>query len=320
MLATIGTRADARALAAGSHAPPWVEFKWDGIRAVGSWDERGLRLFTRNGNDITHKYPELTSVAAGFTAESGVVDGEIVALDSRGRPSFSRLQQRMNLSETRDIARAALRVPVHFYVFDALQRGGDDLTALPLTARREVLAALTEGPELHTAIVVPPVFDDVDAALSASREHLLEGVMVKNPQSVYRPSTRSADWLKLKLTHMQSVVIGGINPGRGERTGKIGSLLLGVPGPSGLEYVGRVGTGFTDAALEVLGARLARLRQDDSPFVNVPDAEASTAEWVSPTLVGEVEFAEWTDGGMLRQARWRGLRPDTTPADVVREP
>jgi len=144
--------------------------------------------------------------------------------------------------------------------------------------------------------------------------------MVKDPRSRYRPGERSAQWLKLKLTHTQAVVIGGVRPGRGERTGRIGSLLLGVPGPAGLEYVGRVGTGFTDAALQALGAALAPLGRETSPFVAVPPAEAATAHWVRPSLVGEVEFAEWTEGGVLRQARWRGLRPDTAPADVVREP
>ena len=318
MLASNGTRAEALTLAPG--APPWVEFKWDGIRAVGVWDDDGLRLFTRGGNDVTGRYPEITGSSPGFAAHSGVVDGEIVALDPRGRPSFSRLQLRMNLGKPREIARAAAKTPVHYYVFDVLQIGDDDLTHLPLAARRERLERLAAGPELAPSIVVPPVFDDVDAALAASREYGLEGVMVKDPRSLYRPGARSPDWLKLKLTHTQAVVIGGVRPGRGERAGRIGSLLLGVPGPAGLEYVGRVGTGFTDAALDKLGARLARLHRATSPFVAVPAAEASDAQWVTPTLVGEVEFAEWTDGGILRQARWRGLRPDTTPAEVVREP
>lgn len=318
MLATNGTRAEALALAPGS--PPWVEFKWDGIRAVGVWDAGTLRLFTRNGNEVTARYPELTSSSPGFAASSGVVDGEIVALDPHGRPSFSRLQLRMNLGKPREIVRAAEKTPVHYYVFDVLQIGNDDLTRVPLAARRERLERLAAGPDLARSIVVPPVFDDVDAALAASREFGLEGVMVKDPRSLYRPGARSAEWLKLKLTHTQAVVIGGVRPGRGERAGRFGSLLLGVPGPAGLEYVGRVGTGFTDAALDKLGARLARLHRATSPFVEVPAAEASDAQWVSPTLVGEVEFAEWTDGGILRQARWRGLRPDTTPADVVREP
>lgn len=320
MLATIATHADAAALVRASGAPPWVEFKWDGIRAIGVWDAQGLRLFTRSGNDVSHKYPELTRVNPGFAAGAGVVDGEIVALDPRGRPSFSRLQQRMNLSKPHDITRTAETVPVHFYLFDALRGDDEDLTALPLAARRARLEGLTAGPALSPSIVVPPVFDDVDATLAASREHGLEGVMVKDPRSRYVAGTRSTDWLKLKLTHTQAVVIGGVSPGRGERAGRIGSLLLGVPGPSGLEYVGRVGTGFTDAVLATLGARLATLWQDTSPFVEVPEAEASTAQWVTPALVGEVEFAEWTDGGILRQARWRGLRPDTAPEDVVREP
>ena len=320
MLATNATHAEALALARASGTEPWVEFKWDGIRAIGAWNTDGLRLFTRGGNDVTHKYPELTDVDPGFAAPSGIVDGEIIALDGRGRPNFGRLQQRMNRSKAREIGRIVEKIPVHFALFDALRAGDEDLTALPLSARRERLEQLTSGPALSPSIVVPPVFDDVDAALAASREYGLEGIMVKDPNSRYLAGARSDDWLKLKLTHTQAVLIGGVRPGRGERAGRIGSLLLGVPGPDGLEYVGRVGTGFTNVALEALGSRLAGLRRETSPFVAVPEAEASTAQWVTPTLVGEVEFAEWTDGGILRQARWRGLRPDTRPEDVVREP
>jgi len=319
MLATPATPRKAHALARPGDAP-WVEFKWDGVRAIGEWDGERLRLRSRSGSDITPKYPELTAEGLGLAAASAVVDGEIVALDARGRPSFGRLQQRMNLSKPREIARLAESVPVWLYLFDVLEIEGDDLTGLPLRARRVRLDALAGGPGLSPRVIVPPVFDDIEATLEASREHGLEGVMVKDPRSRYRPGERSAQWLKLKLTHTQAVVIGGVRPGRGERTGRIGSLLLGVPGPAGLEYVGRVGTGFTDAALQALGAALAPLGRETSPFVAVPPAEAATAHWVRPSLVGEVEFAEWTEGGVLRQARWRGLRPDTAPADVVREP
>lgn len=319
MLATPATLREAHSLARAGDVP-WVEFKWDGIRAIGDWHGGRLRLRSRSGGDITQRYPELATEDLGLAAASAVVDGEIVALDARGRPSFSRLQQRMNLTGHREIARLAGSVPVWLCLFDVLEVDGEDLTALPLAARRRRLEGIAGGPGLSPRILVPPVFDDIDATLAASREHGLEGVMVKDPRSRYRPGERSADWLKLKLTHTQAAVIGGISPGRGERAGRIGSLLLGVPGPAGLEYIGRVGTGFTDAALKALGAALAPLGRASSPFVGVPAAEASIAQWVQPTLVGEVEFAEWTDGGILRQARWRGLRPDTAPEDVVREP
>ena len=130
---------------------------------------------------------------------------------------------------------------------------------------------------------------------------------------------RAADWLKIKLTRTQDVVIGGIRPGQGGRSGAIGSLLVGIPGESGLQYAGRVGTGFTDAALATLARLLAPLGIDENPFADVPAADARDAIWVKPELVGEVEFAEFTPGGILRHARWRGLRPDRSPDTVVRE-
>ena len=315
MLAVATTPGIARAEAARWGA--WAEMKWDGVRAVGVWDGTRLRLRARSGNDITAKYPELTSIDVGLGPEPAVLDGEIVALDDRGVPSFPLLQRRMNLSATREIAAEAPRTPVHWYLFDLLSHGGEDLASHPLSARRALLEELTTASADH--IVVPPVFDDVDAALAASREFGLEGVVVKDPASGYRRGIRSESWLKLKLTRTQEVVIGAIRPGRGLRSGSIGSLLLGIPGPAGLEYVGRVGTGFSDAALARLDELLTPLRTDENPFVGIPDADASDALWVRPAVVGEVEFAEFTPGGILRHSRWRGLRPDKSPAEVRRE-
>lgn len=321
MLATTSTPALARDASrrwgAGA-AAPWVEFKWDGIRAIGMWDGAALRLFTRSGAEVTARYPELTAGGGlQLGAEPVIVDGELVALDDRGRPSFSRLQSRMNLATPREIAAEAARTPVTYYLFDILASGGADLGGLPLRERRgalDELAATAEPP-----VAVPPVFDDIDAALATAREFGLEGVMVKDPRSRYRQGVRSEEWLKIKLTHTQEVVIGGIRPGRGARAGAIGSLLVGVPGEGGLHYVGRVGSGFGEAALARLEGVLTPMRADVDPFVGVPPADASDALWLRPELVGEVEFAEWTPGGILRQARWRGLRPDKSPAEVTRE-
>ena len=289
--------------------------KWDGIRAVGSWDGTALTLRARSGNDLTATYPDLQDAALG-TAPC-VVDGEIVALDERGRPSFPLLQKRMNLAKPTEITREVGRTPVRYYLFDLLEIDGQDATALPLADRRALLERLADG--AADRIAVPPVFDDLDATLAAAREADLEGVVVKNPASRYRPGERSPDWVKIKLTRTQDVVIGGIRPGQGGRSGTIGSLLVGIPGPDGLHYAGRVGTGFTDASLTVLGRLLAPLGTDEMPFVGVPAADARDAIWVRPELVGEVEFAEFTPGGILRHARWRGLRPDRSPDDVVLE-
>ncbi|GAA1936688.1 ATP-dependent DNA ligase [Microbacterium aoyamense] len=296
---------------------PWVEAKWDGVRAIGFWDGERLHLRARSGNDITSKYPELTTLDAGLGPDPAILDGEIVALDERGRPSFPLLQNRMNLSKPREIAKEAPRTPVRWYLFDVLAHDSVDTATLPLAQRRETLEQIARGS--IPAIVVPPVFDDVDAALDASRQFGLEGVVVKDPASRYRRGIRSESWLKVKITHAQAVVIGGIRPGKGLRSGSIGSLLLGIPGPDGLQYAGRVGSGFSDKTLALLEKTLMPLRSEENPFVGVPREDAADALWVRPEVVGEVEYAEFTPGGILRHSRWRGLRPDTSPAEVVRE-
>lgn len=297
--------------------PAWAEAKWDGIRAIGVWDGSRLRLVARSGNDITMKYPEVTDVDVGLGPEPAIVDGEIVAIDERGRPSFPLLQTRMNLVRAGDIAREAKRTPVQYYLFDVLGARGLDVTARPLRERRRILEDLASA--ASAPLVVPPVFDDVDGALATSRQFDLEGVVVKDPASVYRRGVRSESWLKVKLTRTQEVVLAGIRPGQGGRAQTFGSLLLGIPGPDGLQYAGRVGTGFSDSALRGLMATLAPLHADDNPLVGVPALDARGVQWLRPELVGEVEFGEFTPGGILRHSRWRGLRPDKSPADVARE-
>ncbi|MGC0370500.1 ATP-dependent DNA ligase [Microbacterium sp. SLBN-111] len=316
MLATSSTPGLARA-SAERWGREWVEMKWDGIRGIGMWDGKRLRLRSRNGNDLTATYPELTSVDLGLGAAPAVIDGEIVALDAQGRPSFPLLQKRMNLAQAREIANETSRTPVHLYLFDVLEADGRDVTELTLVERREILERLAA--DAAAVVVVPPVFDDVEAALAASGRFGLEGIVVKDPGAPYRRGQRSDRWLKVKHSRTQEVVIGGIRPGKGNRSGTIGSLLVGVPTAEGLQYAGRVGSGFGEQTLARLSALLEPLRTDADPFVGVPAADARDALWVRPDLVGEVEFAEFTPGGILRQARWRGLRPDKDPAEVVRE-
>ncbi|MGS0563349.1 non-homologous end-joining DNA ligase [Microbacterium aurugineum] len=321
MLAENGTAGVARALS----DPSWVEVKWDGIRALGTWADGRMLLHARRGTDITSRYPELTADGAPFLpVTDAIVDGEIVAFDGHGRPSFSLLQNRMHLTRPREIEREVVRTPIVYMLFDLLRLDGHDLTGMPLRERRILLEDVVAG--LDAPIQIPPVFDDVDAALAASSEFGLEGVVVKDPQSRYRPGQRSPSWLKLKHTRMQEAVIVGIRPGKGDRESTLGSLLLAVPDRSGgrggsapLRYVGRVGTGFTDRILHDLLARLDPLRRETAPLDGVPAPDASDALWVHPELVGEVEFANWTPDGVLRHARWRGLRPDKEPDDIVVE-
>ncbi|MGM7699450.1 non-homologous end-joining DNA ligase [Microbacterium sp. A84] len=319
MLAEPGTPGLARAL-----REPWSEIKWDGIRAIGNWRNGRMQLHARSGIDITARYPELTADGAPhFAAAEAIVDGEIVALDASGRPSFSLLQHRMHLTRGREIEREVVRTPVAYYLFDLLHLDGHDLTRLPLHERRALLEALMES--VAEPVTAPPVFDDLDAALTMSREHGLEGVVVKESGSQYRPGVRSGSWLKIKHTRTQEVVIAGIRPGKGNRAGSIGSLLLGVPDASAdpatgqLRYVGRVGTGFDDRTLRDLTARLEPLRTDTNPLQGVPDADARDALWVQPLLIGEVEFANWTPDGSLRHASWRGLRPDKSASEITIE-
>lgn len=314
MLAENGTPAIARNLS----TPSWVEVKWDGIRAIGTWRDGRMSLHARRGTDITARYPELTADGAPFLpVDEAIVDGEIVAFDSAARPSFSLLQNRMHLTRPREIEREVVRTPVVYMLFDLLRLDGHDLTAMPLRERRTLLGDLVAG--IDAPIQVPPVFDDVDAALAASEEFGLEGVLVKDPASRYRAGQRSPSWLKLKNTRMQEAVIVGIRPGKGEREGTLGSLLLAVPEGGDLRYIGRVGTGFTDRILRDLLARLEPLRVPRAPLDGVPRPDASDALWVRPELVGEVEFANWTPDGILRHARWRGLRPDKTVDEITVE-
>ncbi|WP_417555405.1 non-homologous end-joining DNA ligase [Microbacterium sp.] len=298
----------------------WAEIKWDGVRAIGTWADGRFTLHARSGTDITARYPELTADGAPhLPASDAVIDGEIVAFDARGLPSFSRLQDRMHLTRGREIEREVVRTPVVYVLFDLMRLDGHDLTRMPLRQRRELLEQVASG--LDAPVQVPPVFDDLDAALQLSAQYGLEGVVAKDPASGYRSGVRSASWLKIKHTRTQEVVIVGIRPGQGSRRDGIGSLLLAVPDPDGrLTYVGRVGTGFTDRMLRELTARLQPLRTGAAPLAGVPTADASDALWVRPELVGEVEFANWSPGGILRHARWRGLRADKSPAEVRREP
>lgn len=294
------------------------EMKWDGVRAVVYLDRAAVRIFSRNDRDVTVSYPELAGMADACAGQELVLDGEIVAFDQHGRPSFGRLQQRMHVADASTAAQLSRTVPAVFLAFDLLRMDGHLITGQPYAQRRELLEHLdVDGPSWHT----PPVFEGSAAdALAASQEQGLEGVLAKRLDSVYRPGARSSEWTKVKNIHTQEVVIGGWRPGQGRRTDTIGSLLMGIPGPDGLAYVGHVGTGFTQAVLAELSTRLAKLAADQSPFSQpLPRADARDAQWVRPRLVGEVAFSERTADNRLRHPSWRGLRPDKDAADVVPE-
>ncbi|HEY4994030.1 MAG TPA: ATP-dependent DNA ligase [Nakamurella sp.] len=293
------------------------EGKWDGIRALATLGPAGLRLHSRAGNDFTHAYPELQVLTELLDGHSGVLDGEIVALDAEGRTSFSRLQQRMNLAAARDVARVAQTVPVRFWLFDALHLDGVSLLRKRYDTRRQVLEAL---PLTGDVCLVPPqLAGTVRDALQGSVDQHWEGIVAKRIDSTYLPGKRSRSWIKIKNFRDLEVVIVGWKPGAGRRDGSLGSLLLAVPDPDGtLRYAGKVGTGFTDVILDQLMAALKPLRSNMSAVAgSVPREDAVDAVWVEPTLVGEVKYVEWTNDRRLRATSWRGLRPDKSVHDLV---
>ncbi|WP_413600146.1 ATP-dependent DNA ligase [Curtobacterium sp. Curtsp57] len=292
------------------------ELKWDGVRALATVRDGEVTLRSRNGNDLTAQYPELRELGERAGVD-GVFDGEIVALVERGRPSFQLLQNRMGLTKPREVEAARKTTPVRFLLFDVLEADGHELTRLAYTNRREALSTVVDA---GGVIEVPPAHDgDLDQAMRDSRKAGLEGVVAKKRASKYAEGRRSEAWLKLKHHATQEVVVGGWKPGNGRRAGGVGSLLLGIPGTDGLEYVGKVGTGFSDRDLDEIAVVLGRLERKTPPFTDVPRPDARDAHWVTPERVGEVEFAEWTGDGRLRQPSWRGWRIDKSAGDVVRE-
>jgi bifunctional non-homologous end joining protein LigD len=311
MLATPGSLAGGDRFTGGTE---WAyEMKWDGIRAIATVRGDEVTLRSRNGLDLTASYPELAELAEAVRADA-VLDGEIVAFDASGRPSFGALQKRMGLTSARDVERARLTTPVHLFLFDVLAVDGATCRAEPYAQRRRLLRETVTD---RGSITVPPdAGDDLETALATSVTLRLEGVMAKRRDSPYREGTRSRDWIKLKHTRTQEVVVGGWRPGNGHRADSVGSLLVGIPDADGLRYVGRVGSGFTDRELARLRSRLDALARATSPLIGVPSADAREAHWVTPTLVGEVEFAELTSDGRLRAPTWRGWRPDKSADEV----
>lgn len=308
MLATLGKM---------PHGQRWsFEFKWDGVRAIVSVDGDQVRALSRNDIDITPSYPELLGLSGQLGGVRVVLDGELVTLDKQGAPSFGLLQQRMHVR--RPDEGLLSRYPVRYYAFDLLWIDGQSTLGWPYSRRRHALEKLKlRGKE---PMSVPPRFPGPgEDVLEASRINGLEGVLAKATESVYEPGRRSLAWIKVPLNQTQEVVVIGWKAGSGRRQGMIGALLLGAYGKDGkLEFVGHVGTGFTDSALRDLAARVAPLQRATSPVngAPVPREHARNANWLKPTLVGEVAFRNWTPDGRLRHASWRGLRADKTPADV----
>lgn len=281
------------------------EGKWDGYRLLVDADHGELTLTSRSGRDVTREFPQLQSLAADLADHHVVLDGEVVALDAAGAPSFQAIQHRTADSN------------IEFWAFDVLALDGRSLLRAKYRDRRRILEVLSDG----GVPIVPELLEgDGTDALRYVRDNRYEGVIAKKWDSTYQPGRRSQSWIKDKLWRTQEVVIGGWRAGEGGRTSGIGALLVGVPADEGLHFAGRVGTGFTDKDLANLKKTLKPLHTDASPFTGKltgPDAKGVT--YVRPELVGEVRFSERTSDGRLRQPSWRGLRPDKSPDDVVWE-
>lgn len=295
------------------------EIKWDGVRAVAICQDGRVRLHSRTLRDITPQYPELAAIALELKGREAVLDGEVVAFDDAGRPSFQRLQGRIHVASAGEVRKRRAEVPVTYVVFDLLHLDGESLLGLPYAERRERLEGLgLDGESWQT-----PSFHlgDGEAMLALSKRQGLEGIVAKKLTSPYRPGRRSRDWLKIKNVRGQEVVVGGWVPGKGMREGDIGALVVGVNEGEGtdrhLRFAGKVGTGFSAGELRMLSERLMALRQEASPFEGrQPQRDAIFTE---PVLVAEVEFAEWTNAGTMRHPSYKGLRDDKPAADVLRE-
>ncbi len=291
------------------------EMKWDGMRALVGIDRGDVWLTSRAGNDATGRFPEIAPIAGALGSVDAMLDGELVALDDHGVPSFERLQPRMQAHGRTAVEKGMATQPVVLMVFDVLWLAGHSTCELPYTERRTLLERLElAGPSWQTP---PATFGGGDDVLETSRALGLEGVVAKRVDSVYRPGRRSDAWRKVKTTLGQELVVGGWIPGAGRLEGQLGSLLVGHHDHEGLQFAGRVGSGIDATARERLTRALAPIRRDDSPFVTTP--KLPSPQWVEPELVVEVAFHEWTSAGVLRAPRYRGLRDDKAAADVVRE-
>ena len=292
--------------------PDWIyERKLDGERCLAYRTPDGVRLRSRTDKLLNGTYPELVEALEREATPEFVVDGEIVALRN-GIPSFSRLQGRLGIADPDRARRTG--IAVYYYLFDIPHLEGYDATALPVRTRKRLLRGALDF-HGHVRFLPHRNRDGERLYVDACRRGL-EGLIAKRAEGHYI-GKRSTDWLKLKCSHEQELVVGGFTAPHGKRT-DFGALLVGYYEDGKLRYAGKVGTGFDQRTLKDLGERLGRLERPDPPFVDVHPIPKGT-HWIEPDLVGQFGFSEWTRDGRLRHPRYLGLRDDKRPSEVVRE-
>jgi len=308
MLATLADRA--------FDDPQWFyEIKWDGYRAIAHLDGGAVRLFSRNQNDLTAAYPELSKIPDYVRAEKAILDGEIVALDKQGRPSFGLMQQRTGIgSGGRRIQRTRDDIPVVYYAFDLLYLDGYSVMSAELDQRKELLASILAPSNL--ICYSDHYVGNGKALFEAAAQRQLEGILAKHRTSQYLQK-RSREWLKIKIVRQQECVIGGYTDPRGARE-NFGSVVLGLYDDKGrLIHVGHAGSGFTEQSHTELWKQLHALKTKGSPFFGKVES-TRPVHFVKPELVAEIKFTEWThegqSGGMkMRAPVFEGLRFDKKP-------
>ena len=297
--------------------PDWVfEPKLDGFRVIAYARHGKATLRSRNDKDLTDYAPSIVAELEAQPEDELVLDGELVALDERGLPSFALLQQSLNL-DRRATGQARGDATLAYYPFDLLYVEGADLRGVPLVERKKLLSdVLVTGDcvrEMESVDAEGEAFFEAAVGLG------LEGAVAKRMSSTYQSGTRSRSWLKIKAVQSQDFVVGGYSPGQGARSAAFGALMVGYYDDGQLRYAGRVGSGFDDETLEALSQALSELRQDDCPFAADPKLADPSYEWVHPMLVAKVKFSQWTAEGRLRAPVFLGLRADLDAPEVHRE-
>ncbi len=296
----------ARLVKEAPHGRWSYEVKFDGFRVIAIRQSGAVRLFSRTQHELTDRFPEIARAVAALKIADAIIDGEVVALDPKGRSSFQLLQNDTGSPE---------RPPIFYYAFDLLQYQSQSLLDRPLEKRREKLRALLpRGKSLIRYSA--SLGEDAGEILQRAAALGFEGIIGKRLGSVYEPGKRSGAWIKLKLAHEQEFVIGGYTDPAGSRK-HLGAILIGYYHNGILRYAGKVGTGFDTKRLHNLHHRLLPLRQTGRPFRDPPPVRR--CHWVRPELVAQIRFAEWTRDGRLRQPVFLGLRPDKPASEVIRE-